>query len=180
MLYGGPTISLKKQSRKAESACGVQSILGRAWSPNPGQSAVTTRKLGVSLSRSDRISSRVEIELRAGSKTTVGPSPATSKPSVTSIPFHIQRICRAIAIWRSLLCEVVSGVAFTSRQRATEATLGIPSSCRHDVRYGGQGGFPRASRRRRTPGGRIGGGAIVLGDWNSSEQRRLPESGLAL
>ena len=36
------------------------------------------------------------------------------------------------------------------------------------------------SRRRRTPGGRIGGGAIVLGDWNCRARRRLPGSGLAL
>ncbi len=109
---------------------------------------------------------------------------------------------------------IVSGVAFTSRQRATEAALlrrqatvlqgysrdvvaadntnaivsitspsscsTLPGSCRRDARYGGQGGFPRESRRRRTPGGRIRGGAIVLGDWNCRAQRRLPGSGLAL
>ena len=109
---------------------------------------------------------------------------------------------------------IVSGVAFTSRQRATEAARlrrqatvlqgysrdvvaadntkrdrlnhfpspcnTIPGSCRRDACHGRQGGFRRASRRRRTPGGRIRGGAIVLGDWNCHAQRRLPEPGLAL
>jgi hypothetical protein len=56
----------------------------------------------------------------------------------------------------------------------------LPSSCRSDARYGGQGGFPRTSRRCKTPGGRIGSGAIVLGDWNSRAQRCLPGSSLAL
>ena len=109
---------------------------------------------------------------------------------------------------------IVSGVAFTSRQRATEAALlsrqttvlqgysrdvvaagntkaialnhfpgscsALPGSCRRDARFGGQSGFPGASRRRRTPGGRIGGGAIVACDWNRHARRRLPEPGLAL
>ena len=109
---------------------------------------------------------------------------------------------------------IVSGVAFTSRQRATEAALlrrqttllqgysrdlvaadntkaivSITSqalaalfqaSCRRDPRCGWQGGFPRESRRRRTPGRRVRGGAIVLGDRSCRAQRRLPASGLAL
>ena len=109
---------------------------------------------------------------------------------------------------------IVSGVAFTSRQRATEAALlrrqatvlqgysrdvvaadntkaivsitsqsscgAVPGSCRRDTRYGGQVVSLERSRRRRAPGGRIGGGAIVLGDWNRRARRRLPGSGLAL
>ncbi len=106
---------------------------------------------------------------------------------------------------------IVSGVAFTSRQRATEAALlrrqasvlqgysrdlrrgrqyegdpldhfpsscsALPGSCRRDARYGGQSGFPRESRRRRAPRGRIGGGALVLGDWNCRARWHLPGFG---
>ncbi len=35
-------------------------------------------------------------------------------------------------------------------------------------------------RRFGAPGGRVGGGTVVLGDWNCSTQWRLPESGLSL
>src|SRR5258707_10210969 len=133
MPHGSGTISLKNQSRKAESACGVQSIFGRAWSPNPGQSTVTTRKLDASLSRSGRISSRVEIEVRAGNKTAVGPLPASSMPSVTSVPFHIQHICRAVAIWRPLL----SGSLRPSVMEVAANVAGTPAAtaCGQDRRY---------------------------------------------
>ena len=123
----------------------------------------------------------------------------------------------AANIWAIGLLFVVgliaSGVAFTSRQRATEAALlrrqttllqgysrdvsaadnakaivsitcrdscsALPGSCRRDARYERHSDFPRACRRYRASGGRVGGGAIVPGDRNCHTQRRLPEPGLA-
>lgn len=78
-------------------ASGDQSARGRARSPNPGQSTVQARNTGASLSKSGRISARVEIELRAGSSTTERPLPASSMPRVTSAPSHFQRL-----LWSSL------------------------------------------------------------------------------
>ena len=109
---------------------------------------------------------------------------------------------------------IVSGVAFTSRQRATEAALlrrqaTVLQGYSRDVVAAdntnaivsitsqalaalfqvpvvvmlvteGRVVSLEQSRQRRTPGGRIGGGAIVPGDWNCSARRRLPESRLAL
>ena len=109
---------------------------------------------------------------------------------------------------------IVSGVAFTSRQRATEAgqlrrqTTVLQGYSRDVVAADntkaivsitaqalaalfqvpvvvmlvreGRVVFLGESRRRRAGGGRIGGSAIVLGDWNCHAQRRLPEPDLAL
>jgi K+-sensing histidine kinase KdpD len=104
---------------------------------------------------------------------------------------------------------IVSGVAFTSHRRATEAAL-LGRQVSMLQRYtgelvaadnakaiatiasqalsalfqvpavmmlvsGGKSGFPRASRRDRTSGGRLRGGAIVLDIWNCHAQRSLPE-----
>ena len=109
---------------------------------------------------------------------------------------------------------IVSGVAFTSSRRATEAALlrrqmTVLQGYSRDVVAAdntnaivsitsqalaalfqvpaivmlvteGRVVSLEQSRRRRTPGGRTGGGTIVPGDWNCRAQRHLSESGLAL
>ena len=104
---------------------------------------------------------------------------------------------------------IVSGVAFTSRQRATEAALlrrqaAVLQGYSRDVIVAdntnaivsitsqalaaifqvpvvvmlvaeGRVVSVEKSWRRRTPGGRTGGGAIVPGDWNCHPQRCLPD-----
>ena len=109
---------------------------------------------------------------------------------------------------------IVSGVAFTSRRRATEAALlrrqaTVLQGYSRDVVAAdntkaivsitsqalaalfqvpvvvmlvteGKVVSVEQSRRRRAPGGRIRGGAIVVGDGNCRARRNLPGFGLAL
>jgi hypothetical protein len=51
---------------------------------------------------SGRISPRVEIELKAGSRRTRGPLPASSRPSTTSCPCHDQRRSRVLIMTLSI------------------------------------------------------------------------------
>src|SRR5215831_9934788 len=93
-------ISLSNQVRNAESISGDQSVRGRARSPNPAQSTVLTRNSGANRSKSGYISARVEIELRAGRKTTDDPLPASSMPTVVMVFFHLEAIVRMLTPMR--------------------------------------------------------------------------------
>ena len=84
-LYGAGQRSRRNQSRNEERIGGDQSVRRRTRSPKPGQSTVLTWNSGASVSKSGRISTRVEIELRAGRRTTEGPLPASSMPTVVTV-----------------------------------------------------------------------------------------------
>src|SRR5271166_3546982 len=98
---------------------GAHANFGRGSSPKPGQSIAIVAKLDASLSCRGRISRRVEIELKAGSSKTIGPSPRRSNPTRVALPpqFHAMKPVVTESFRRERLRNDNNSCAATSAAR---------------------------------------------------------------
>src|SRR5215510_10942716 len=94
MLANGFGKRSTKNAIKERYASGVQAIAGRGSVPNPGMSTATQVNLEPKQAESGCISSRVEIELKAGSMRRTGPLPRISIPISMGVACQLQdKVC---------------------------------------------------------------------------------------
>src|SRR6516162_5788502 len=107
---GSLTTDVSRNDRKAAYTSGAQSIWGRAWSPNPGQSIESVEYSCAIRSCKGRISWRVEIELRAGRRRIVRPLPPSVELRRIAFPPQLQSTARVS------IAQLVPRVARNARQ----------------------------------------------------------------